>query len=366
MSKVYINKIRTNEIENEIKKILEDIGYLPKKARIFIKPNVGGFGKPDSPCIVNPRVIGGVIGYLQDNGYKDILIGELPIPKDSNGVFNMSGYRALSKKYNVELTDLSLVDRTQLEFRDLKIGLPKFLLHNEYEYINVAKMKTHIQTRVSLCTKNQKGLLDFSGRRIMHIEGDLQENIRLLGQIIRPDFCIIDGINALEGDGPGLDGKEVRKFNVVVSGESMEAVDWVGAQLMGIDPSTVRHLLTPSEKIDVRGESVTKVKRDFILPKVHFQKLNVHFWLTDKTCSGCSGIMGGVKRKLAKSPLRLFRFLCQVFLGRIDILTGGVDIPGKHGKIICLGNCMQEIAKLHNLSIVKGCPPEITDFILKL
>lgn len=115
-----------------------------------------GLYKPNSPCIVNPRVVGGVIEYLKDNGYRDILIGELPVPKDTDGVFTISGYRLLSKKYNVKLTDLSFCARGRLELGDLSIELPELLLNNEYEYINIAKMKTHIQTKISLCTKTKK------------------------------------------------------------------------------------------------------------------------------------------------------------------------------------------------------------------
>jgi uncharacterized protein (DUF362 family) len=366
MTAVHIKKIKTGRIETEIKAILAYLGYLPEKKRIFIKPNIAGFYHSESPCIVNPRVVGGVIEYFKDLGYRDILIGELPVPKDTQGVFGISGYRALSKKYNVALDDLSSMARVALKFKDATIGLPEFLLDGQYEYINVAKMKTHIQTKVSLCAKNQKGLLDFSGRRMMHVDGDLHDNIRFLGALIKPDFCIIDGINALEGDGPGADGREVKRFHIVLAGRSMEAVDWVAAQVMGLDPAMVKHLSKPSEEIQVRGESIVKVKRNFVLPRCHFQKFHIHLWLTDKTCSGCSGIMGGVKRSLMRSPLRSLKLLCQVLFGRLDILTGGVDIPEKHGKIICVGNCMQEIAELHHCTLVRGCPPESKDLLLKL
>ncbi len=43
--------------------------------------------------------------------------------------------------------------------------------------------------------------------------------------------------------------------------------------------------------------------------------------------------MGELKRSLIKSPLRLFRFLFQAFVGRIDFLTGDVVLAGSETRI---------------------------------
>jgi len=359
MSKVYIKKITQNNIEDKIKEFLSGINFTPRKNHVFIKPNICGFYKSASPCIVNPRVVAGVIEYLKDKGISDIVLGELPIPQDARGVFEKTGYAYLGRKYRVSLLDLSRVEREEIKLKNFSITVPKFVTQGEYEYINIAKFKTHILTQVSLCTKNQKGLLDSWGRKLMHIEGDLHENIKLLGHKIKPDFCMIEGLNALEGNGPGRLGREVKKFNVIIAGNSMEDVDWVGAQVMGIDPQSVKHLLPVGNNIEVLGDSIRGVKRNFTLAgnTYCFQKLNIHFWMTDKTCSGCSEIMKELRSSLSKSPLSLIKFSYHAIFGRIDILTGGAAIPpGVHSKVVCLGNCMAQKAREYNLPLLEGCP----------
>jgi uncharacterized protein (DUF362 family) len=359
MLQVYIKKIKTKKISKEIKELLSDIQYIPKKQKIFIKPNISGFYALDSPCIVNPIVVGGIIEYLKDLGCREIVIGELPVPKDVTAVFKISGYKSLCERYDIKLLDLEKIDRRAIMLNDFEITLPSLLLGGQYDYINIAKLKTHIQTVVSLCSKNQKGLLDFSGRKLMHIKGDLHENIKLLTKNIKPDFCIIEGLNALEGDGPGRSGRELKNLNILIFSNSIEAIDWIGSRVMGIEPKTIKHLSEPKEDIEVLGESVEIVRKKFLLSGDHFRQYNIHFWITDKTCSGCSEAMAELKRNLFNSPLLLIKFLYYAFLGRLDILTGDVEIPNSYGKIICLGNCMKDKARVHNLPIIYGCPPNI-------
>lgn len=361
MLQVYIRKIKEKKISKEIRELLSDIQYVPKKQKIFIKPNISGFYPPDSPCIVNPIVVAGIIEYLKDYGCREIVIGELPVPKDVIGVFKISGYKSLCERYGIKLLNLGEIDRRAIMFNDFEITLPSLLLDGQYEYINIAKLKTHIQTVVSLCSKNQKGLLDFSARLLMHIKGDLHENIKLLTEKIKPDFCIIEGINALEGDGPGRSGKSIKKFNILILSKSIEAIDWIGSRVMGIEPKAVKHLSEPKDDIEILGESIEIVRKKFLLSRDHFRQYNIHFWITDKTCSGCSESMAGLKRNLFDSPLLLIKFLYYAFLGRLDILTGDAEIPKTCGKLICLGNCMEEKARIHNLPLMRGCPPDMKD-----
>lgn len=362
MVKVYIKKIRPKRIEEEVKRILLTTQYRPLKKKIFIKPNISGAYKPTSPCIVNPKIIGGLVEYLRDFGYKEIMIGEHPVSKEVKKVFQVSGYSRLEQKYNVKLIDLSKVEIKLIDLERLKVTLPRFLFDAEYEYINVAKMKTHIQTTVSLCTKNQKGLLtNFESRRKMHTIGDLHENIKSLAQVIKPDYCIIEALNSLEGNGPGRTGREVKNTNIIMCSASMEAIDWAAVQLMNIDPHRVKHLIKPADKVELIGQMI---KRKFLLPGDHFQKLNVHFWITDKTCSGCSELIGEFRRKLLAHPYHLIKVLSLALRERIDILTGGIELPkvNSMSKVVCLGNCMKEVARRYNLPIIDGCPPQKVDF----
>ncbi len=361
MAVVYIKKLKNSNLTLEVKSFLEGCAYRPARSDIFIKPNICGFYEPTSACIVNPEVVGGVIEYLKEIGFNKITIAELPVVLDTKRVFEMSGYKKLSKKYNVSLLALNSVARKEVCLGQFNVSVPAFI--GEAEYINIAKMKTHIQTGVSLCTKNQKGLVASQDRKSMHIKGELEENIKLLARKILPDYCIIDASNALEGDGPGRSGKEILDMNIILAGKNMAAVDRTAALLMGREPGRIKHLEYSGEKIEIIGERVEDLKRDFRIPGEHFQKFNIHFWITDKTCSECSEIMAGLKKSLIPHPFHLLKFLYFALVGRLDILSGGADLPSCHGKVIFIGNCMKEKAAEYKAEFIPGCPPDIKKII---
>ncbi|MCK5593558.1 DUF362 domain-containing protein, partial [Candidatus Bathyarchaeota archaeon] len=82
-------------------------------------------------------------------------------------------------------------------------------------------------------------------------------------------ISVVDGIIA--GEGHETSGNPV-EMNLVIAGIDPVAVDAVGAAVMGISPTDVKHLVLAEkkglgtcdlEKITVLGEPIEKVKRKF-------------------------------------------------------------------------------------------------------
>jgi len=180
-----------------------------------------------------------------------------------------------------------------------------------------------------------------------------------------PDFCLIDAINPLEGDGPGRSGKEIKGFNLIVIGKNMNDVDAVGCRIMGIDPEKVSHLSKAKAEITVIGDKIENVKRIFVLPKGYFEKYNLRFWITDKTCSGCSEILGMLKRSIFKNPIVIGKFIYYAIFKEVDIISGGGELkkPSKNSKIIYLGDCMRKKINYNKANFVGGCPPAYESFL---
>ena len=57
---------------------------------------------------------------------------------------------------------------------------------------------------------------------------------------LKPHFAIVDGIEAMEGDGP-LRGETVHA-GVIVVGDNLTAVDATATRLMGLYPEHVKYL----------------------------------------------------------------------------------------------------------------------------
>jgi uncharacterized protein (DUF362 family) len=90
-----------------------------------------------------------------------------------------------------------------------------------------------------------------------------------LASILRPSISVVDGIIA--GEGHETSGNPV-KMNLVIAGTDPVATDAVGAAVMGISPTDVRHLVLAEkqglgtcdlEEITLLEEPIEKVSRKF-------------------------------------------------------------------------------------------------------
>jgi len=135
----------------------------------------------------------------------------------------------------------------------------------ESTIISVPKLKLHASAGVTLSIKNMMGAMKPKGS--MHT--NLSRNIADLASILRPSVAVVDGIIAGEGHETSNDPVEM---NLVIAGTDPVAVDAVGAAVMGVPPDSVKHLryavqrglgTCDLDKIEVVGESIQKVKRQF-------------------------------------------------------------------------------------------------------
>jgi len=121
--------------------------------------------------------------------------------------------------------------------------------------------------QVTLSLKNLMGVIVGNRGQVMHRR--LDEKIVDLASLFRPRLNVVDGIVGAEMD--EVVGKPVQ-MNVVLAGVDMVAVDAVGSAVMGLDPSTVRHIQMAAGRglgvgdlgqINVIGEPIQRVARKF-------------------------------------------------------------------------------------------------------
>ena len=118
--------------------------------------------------------------------------------------------------------------------------------------INIPKMKTHVQTGVSLSVKNHFGLLEpLEARYARHLGMDpMQRNLTYTELIISslhlqravacvaaafktlriPQLCLVDGIMSMEGNGPLDAGKARDEYIVAAEWNSPATIDAVLCQ----------------------------------------------------------------------------------------------------------------------------------------
>ena len=235
---------------------------------VLIKPNYINSKHPSTGITTDSRIIEGIVKFLKEEKINAIAIGEGSGFADTFQAFKVAGVDKVAERWNVRLVDLNkdefieVAPPNPLSLKNVRVAKTAL----ESTIISVPKLKPHRIAGVTLSLKNMMGALASKG--LMHT-GNLSKNIVDLASILRPSISVVDGIIA--GEGHETSGNPV-EMNLVIAGTDPVAVDAVGAAVMGISPSDVKHLLLAEkqglgtcnlEKISVLGEPIEKVRRKF-------------------------------------------------------------------------------------------------------
>lgn len=249
---------------------------------ILIKPNLCDLISCQAGATTDPGVVAGVIDYLRRDARPRISIVESNHwAADAETEFEYLGYCRLAEEKGVEVVNLSKLPqrRVKMPFSSYydEISIPRIFFEAD-RLISVAKLKTHHFEGISGVLKNQFGCLPQRNKATYH--PFLPDIVAALNLIIRPDLCIVDGIVAMEGLGPT--GGDAKKLGTILAGFDPVAVDSVVAQIAGLSPTAVPHLLRSQEvgvgnfsvDSDIVGDGWDDLRGtlDFIGP--------IPFWLT--------------------------------------------------------------------------------------
>jgi uncharacterized protein (DUF362 family) len=271
MSKVSIVR-GIDPIETTVKaleKIRSDVDKATYDSKsILVKPNYINSRHPSTGITTDGRVVEGVVKFLKKIGRGEIIIGEGSGWGDTFRAFKNAGIISVSERWNVKLVDLNKDEFVEVNPPNpislKRVRVAKTAL--ESTIISVPKLKPHGSATITLSLKNMMGALASKG--VMH-NGRLSSNIVDLASVLKPSISVVDGIIA--GQGHELKGDPM-EMNLVIAGTDPVAVDAVGAAVMGIQPTDVKHLVLAERKglgtsdlrrIEILGEALNDVKKKF-------------------------------------------------------------------------------------------------------
>ncbi|MBN1629791.1 MAG: DUF362 domain-containing protein, partial [Thermoleophilia bacterium] len=229
------------------------------------------------------------------------------------------GYTQMAERYGFEIS----VD-TDYE----QVSLPDAVLAKRIEImapilkvdgvINVAKLKTHMFMTFTGATKNLFGVIPGLNKTAYHARlADRRQFADMLLDIayfVHPRLSIVDGILAMEGNGPGTGGSP-RALEVLVAGPDMVAVDVACCRIAGIDVDSVPVLVAArdrgmwsgrAEDVETLGAPVADLRVDgFVLPD-SYEGIGV-------------GARSGLLDSLLKGVLRRFNRMPRPKVGRCTL-----------------------------------------------
>lgn len=183
----------------------------------------------------------------------------------TKAAFKNFGYEKIPKEYSgVELRDLNddeTVPATTVR-RDgstREVRVAKTVVYSDFR-ISLARMKMHIDTIATLAIKNWSVGIMVAPKRphplhggtwarwpVLHAEGSRAHH-ESIADILRQfpmDLAVIDGWEAMEGEGP-THGTPV-EMRLALAGTDPVAVDATAARIMDIDPQDIGHLVFAEE-----------------------------------------------------------------------------------------------------------------------
>ncbi|MBN1658185.1 MAG: DUF362 domain-containing protein [Anaerolineae bacterium] len=348
--------------EAHIAEALRLLDYHPRRHQILLKPNLLTLprwlplGGTSRASITDLRFIEALLRVF--DGY-EITIGESALAgADTARVLAETGVINLAHRYGARVVNLDEAERIEVPWPYGTLRLPALL--QTHEYINVPKLKTHVQAGVTLGCKNQKGLLPAATKVHFHRDPGIHRAIPALLEAVRPDLTIVDGIVGMDGTGP-TDGR-TRHPRLIVAGRDVLAVDVACCDLVSIPLARVPHLSRVPYR--VVGEDVDQIHIRFTTPKV-VTIANVHIHAAASTCSRCLESMHDGAAALWRSPRHIVTGTWRCILHRTDVIMGQDKElpPAATGRIVCYGHCTRALAERHGLPYIPGCPPSPEDHL---
>ena len=233
------------EADAAVKTALDLIGaaalFNPEE-KILLKPNLLAKATADSACTTHPAIFAAVAKYLAALGCRDLAYGDSPGHGQTLAVARACGIADAAELLGVRAADFS--SGSTVAYPQGKTA-KEFILCNEVPsfdaIVNVCKMKTHMLERITGAQKNLFGCVFGLNKGASHVKFPnaerFAEMLADLNLMLRPRLHIMDGVVAMEGNGP--QSGVPRKMGVILASTDPVALDTVFASLVCLDPTLV-------------------------------------------------------------------------------------------------------------------------------
>ena len=351
----------TAEVEIAVKKAVDLIGgiahFIKPGEKVLLKPNLLTDVVPEKGIDTHPEIVRAVIRLVKPIT-KNIFCGDSPNvwskEKEVDRVYEASCIKRICQEEGVELVYFTNpVIKNGYPVVDWAFKCDKL--------INIPKFKSHAFTVLTAGVKNLFGLIIGLHKMKVHRENplpaDFSRKIVDIYQIRKPDLNILDGIVAMEGQGPGSSGT-LKKMSLVAAADNAVCMDMVLSSLMklgvydiptnkeaisrGLGPASLSSIKVCGEKIEVFQPADFKLAKANVLVKLPSWvldilsiSLNSRPYINISKCKVCGACM--------KS--------CPV--GAISLVRGKFVI-NKKVCILCL--CCQEVCPHAAINVKRSLP----------
>ena len=257
--------------------LLGGIGQFIKPGdKVLIKPNLLSAATPEMGIDTHPEFVRAVIKILKETR-AELFLGDAPSvwgdPQDVENVYEKSGVKKVADEEGVTLVKFNKsIVRGGYAFTDW--------IEKCNRVVSLPKFKTHDLMTLTGAVKNLFGLIPGVLKTELHRKALRSDEFgKVLADIYalaKPTISIIDGVVAMEGDGPASGGT-LRDLGLILAGADGVALDSVMAAIMGLKPDDIISTREAARRglginnlaaIDIVGERIDEVVvKDYKLPQ---------------------------------------------------------------------------------------------------
>lgn len=213
-----------------------------ERTKILLKPNLLKRAEVEKAVITHPTVVGAFARILREANYANIVLADSCGHGTTKNVIKGTGMDTYLEKYDIPAIDYSqgvTVDYPQ-GVQAKEFILPKELTEADC-VISLSKMKTHALERVTGAVKNSYGFVYGLNKAKGHTKYPSADSFARmlidLNKCVGPRLYIMDGIMAMEGNGPG--SGDPTPMKVMLMSQDPVALDSVFCHLVHLKPELV-------------------------------------------------------------------------------------------------------------------------------
>ena len=247
VSIVACDRYEPDACEKALVEVLEPLGgleWVKPGMCIAIKANLVGAYEPEKAATTHPTLLAALTRLLKARGAR-VVIGDSP-----GGLYNEA---FLSRVYKAAGLQEAVEAGAELnhDFSQNMARFPQGKVAREFLYtgyldkadaiISFCKLKSHGMMALSAATKNLFGAVPGTAKPEYHFRYpeplDFAGMILDLNAYFRPRLFLVDGVVAMEGNGPTAGTP--RHVGALLAGTDCHKLDFICAELIGLDPMTV-------------------------------------------------------------------------------------------------------------------------------
>ncbi len=259
-----------------LRDVLEPLGgpgaFVRRGERILLKPNLLFGYAPERATTTHPAFFDAAIRIFREAG-ATLTWGDSPGYGTPAAAARKAGLTEVAERHGIPMADFEHGET--VDFPDGRV-CREFLIASGARdcdgIVTLPKMKTHGLTRITAAVKNQLGCVPGFHKARSHMRhSHAHEFSRMLvdlNRLLRPRLALLDGIVAMEGNGPS--GGDPVALGVVVASADPVAADATFCRIVDLDPSFVPTITFGEEdglgfwkegQIEYLGEPIERFRR---------------------------------------------------------------------------------------------------------